>query len=162
MVKPASSSCCLMVLSSYTLSCTGWLFIPAQRTRAEHLPVPSSLRRGWLHHTSGYRLPHSRQHLSWTQPQKGAVQIHVWYLKSYYYYNLQSTRHHKGTFSRLEVLYSRVPSLLSESSPAVSVLPGTGPDRHVPTEQQQPVPGVLQEPPARVSAERLVCVAVNR
>lgn len=48
-----------------------------------------------------------------------------------------------------------------ESSVAVLVLPGPGPHRHVPAEQQQPVPAVLQEPAARVSSERPVCVAVH-
>ncbi len=49
-----------------------------------------------------------------------------------------------------------------ESSVAVPVLPGPGPNRHVPTEQQQPVPRVLQEPSARVSAKRPACVSVHR
>lgn len=53
------------------------------------------------------------------------------------------------------------PPFYSESSPAVPVLPSTGPNCHVPTEQQQPVPRVLQEPSKRVSTERLVCVAVH-
>lgn len=49
----------------------------------------------------------------------------------------------------------------SESSSSVPVLPSTGPNCHVPTEQQQPVPRVLQEPFERLSTERLVCVAVH-
>lgn len=52
--------------------------------------------------------------------------------------------------------------LLPEPSVAVSILPGPGPNCHVSTEQQQPVPGVLQEPPERVSAQGPVCVPVHR
>lgn len=38
----------------------------------------------------------------------------------------------------------------SESCAAVPLLPGPDPHRHVSSEQQQPVPGVLQEPTKRV------------
>lgn len=127
------------------------LFVSGQGERTEHLPVPSALWRGWFHHTPGYRLSYSRQHLSWTQPEKGSLQIHT-----------KIVIHHKENSTVWSnVIYTLSP-LLSESSSAVPLLPGAGPDRHVPTEQQQPVPGVLQEPTPRVPAEGLVCVAVNR
>lgn len=49
-----------------------------------------------------------------------------------------------------------------ESCAAVPVLPGPGPHRHVSSEQQQPVPGVLQKPSQGVPPERPVCVPVHR
>lgn len=42
-----------------------------QGTRAEHVPVPASLRGGWLHHSPGVCLPHSRQHFPRAAPQEG-------------------------------------------------------------------------------------------
>lgn len=52
--------------------------------------------------------------------------------------------------------------LPTESSSAVLVLPGSGSNRHVSTQQQQPVPGILQEPSQRVPAQRPAGLSVHR
>lgn len=50
----------------------------------------------------------------------------------------------------------------SEPGAAVPVLPGPGANCNVSTQQQQPVPGILQKSSPRVSAQRPVCVSVHR
>ena len=49
----------------------------------------------------------------------------------------------------------------TESSASVPLLPLPGAHRHVASEQQRPLPGVLQEPSAGVPPQRLVCVPVH-
>lgn len=49
-----------------------------------------------------------------------------------------------------------------EPGAAVPVLPGPGANCDVSTQQQQPVPGILQKSSPRVPAQRPVCVPVHR
>lgn len=52
--------------------------------------------------------------------------------------------------------------LPTEPSAAVPVLPSSGTNCNVSTQQQWPVPGILQKPTERLPAQRSVCVPVHR
>lgn len=142
-----------------------------QGERNEHLYVPTPLRGGGLHHPSGLCLPDSGQHLPRTQPQKGAALNLSFCPILMISFTLQSgitwlpLVFHSNYTPNETLLFSspsRYCDVSAESSAGVPVLPGAGSDRHVPTEQQQPVSAVLEESFLRVSAERPVCVSVHR